>query len=109
MAVAAHAMPAGLRLEMLLVAIVDQRVQPVDRLREDVAAAPAVAAIGTAELDEFLAAKRDRARAAVAGADVDLGLVEELHRRPDRVSQAARESCMSIVSTSAPRARHETM
>ena len=43
--VAAHAVAAGLRLEVLPVAVVDQRVQPVDRLRPDIAAAPAVAAV----------------------------------------------------------------
>ncbi len=102
MAVAAHAVAAGLRLEVLLVAIVDQGIQPVDSFREDVAAAPAVAAVGPAELDELLAAKGDRARAAVAGADIDLGLVEEFHTRPS--SQSARVSCMSNVGTSTPRA-----
>ena len=77
--VAAHAVHAGLGLEVLLVAVVDQRVQPVDRLDPDVAAAPAVAAVRPAELDEFLAAERHRAGAAVAGADVDFRLVEEFH------------------------------
>ena len=77
--VAAHAVHAGLGLEMLLVAVVDQRVQAVDRLDPDVAAAPAVAAVRPAELDEFLAAERHRASAAVAGAYVDFRLVEEFH------------------------------
>ena len=57
-AVASHAVLAGLGLEMLLVAIVDQRVQPVDRLDADVAAAAAIAAVGAAELDELLAPER---------------------------------------------------
>src|SRR5690349_1049821 len=47
-AVLTHAMTAGLCLEMLLVAVVDQGVQPVDRLDPDVAAAPAVAAVRSA-------------------------------------------------------------
>ena len=68
-AVAAHAVDAGLGLEMLLVAIVDQRVEPVDGLDPDVAAAAAVAAVRSAELDELLAPERDAAGAAVAGAD----------------------------------------
>jgi endonuclease/exonuclease/phosphatase family metal-dependent hydrolase len=42
----------------------------------------AVAAVRAAELDELLAPERDGAGAAVAGADVDLGLVEELHAAP---------------------------
>ena len=72
-------MAAGLRLEMLLIAIVDQRVQTVDRFDPDVAAAPAIAAIGTAHLDELLTAKGDAAGATVAGADIDLRLIQEFH------------------------------
>ena len=53
---------AGLGLEMLLVAVVDQRVETVDRFDHDVAAASAVAAVRAAELDEFLAPERDAAR-----------------------------------------------
>ena len=64
---------------MLGVAEVDQGVEVVGRLEHDVAAAAAVAAVGAAELDEALAAERDHAVAAVAGAAVDLGLVEEFH------------------------------
>ena len=71
--------PPLLRLEVLLVAVVDQRVEAVDRLDDHVAAAPAVAAVRAAELDELLAPERHAAVAAVAGADIDLGLVEELH------------------------------
>ena len=72
-------MGAGLGLEMLLVAIVDQRVEAIDAFDDDVAAAPAIAAIGAAELDEFFAQERYGAGAAVAGADIDLGLVEKFH------------------------------
>src|SRR3978361_739723 len=43
-------------------------------------AAPAVAAVRAAERDVFLAAERHHAVAAVAGTQVDLGLVEKLHR-----------------------------
>ena len=78
-AVAAHAVDAGLGLEMLLVAVVDQRVQAVDRLQPDIAAAAAIAAVRSAELDELLAPERDAAGAAVAGADIDLGLIEKFH------------------------------
>src|SRR6266702_2096399 len=52
--------------------IVDRRVEPVDGLDDDVAAAAAIAARWSAELDELLAPERDAAVAAVAGADVDL-------------------------------------
>ncbi len=79
MAVLAHAIGALLRLEMLLVAVIDQRVQSVDDFDDDVAAAAAIAAGGTAELDELLAAERHAAVAAVAGADIDLCFIEEFH------------------------------
>ena len=81
-AVAAHAVDAGLGLEMLLVAIVDQRVQPVDRLHPDIAAAAAVAAVRPAELDELLAPERHRAGAAVAGADIDFAWSRNFIGRP---------------------------
>ena len=83
-AIAAHAVHAGLGLEMLLVAKVDERVEAVSTFDDDVAATPAVAAVGAAEFDEFLAPKRDRTRPAVARANVDARLVEKLHRRPPR-------------------------
>jgi hypothetical protein len=70
---------AGLGLEVLGVAVVDQGVQPVDTFGDHIAALAAVAAIGSAEFDELLAAKAHAARAAVAGADEDFGLVEEFH------------------------------
>ena len=78
-AVLAHAVAAGLRLEVLLVAIIDQRIEAFDAFRNDVAAAPAVAAVRSAELDELLAAERDGPCAAIARADIDFGLVEEFH------------------------------
>src|SRR3984957_19119896 len=55
MAVLAHAIGAPLGLEVLLIAVVDQRVQPVDRLDDDVAATAAIAAARSTELDELLA------------------------------------------------------
>jgi hypothetical protein len=78
-AVAAHAVAAGLGLEMLLVAVVDQRVEAVDGFHPDIAAAAAIAAVRPAELDIFLAPERYAAGATVAGADIDLGLIEEFH------------------------------
>ncbi len=65
-AVLAHAVHAGLGLEVLLETIVDERVQPFDAFGDDTAAPAAIAAIRSAELDEFLAAKAHRARAAIA-------------------------------------------
>src|SRR5260221_10984511 len=79
-AVGAHAVMALLGAEMLLVAVVDERVEVGHRLDDDVAAAAAVAAIGTAELDEFLAPEAAGDGTAVAALHEDLGLVEEFHR-----------------------------
>src|SRR5882724_6162675 len=74
-------MVAALGLEMLLVAVVDQRVEVGHRLDDDVAAAPAIAAVRPAELDELLAPEADAAGPAVAALQIDLGLVEEFHDR----------------------------
>ncbi len=79
MAILAHAVAAALGLEVLLIAVVDQGVEAVDRLQHHVAALAAVAAAGAAELDEFLAPERDGAVAARAGLHIDLGFVEEFH------------------------------
>lgn len=76
---AAHAGLAGFGKEMLLIAIVDERVQPLDRLDPDRTAMAAVAAIRPAEFDEFLAPERHAARPTAARADIDFGKVEELH------------------------------
>jgi hypothetical protein len=60
---------------MLLIAIVDQRVETFNRLHDDIAAAPAIAAPGPAELDEFLAAEGDATIAALARLDIDLATI----------------------------------
>ena len=96
--VLAHAVAAGRAFEVLLVAIVDQCVEAVSGFDPDIAATPSVAAIGAAEWDELLAPERDRAGAAVAGAHVDLGLIQEFHgalygertRTPQSVSRRQR-------------------
>src|SRR5262249_5090985 len=88
--VAPHAVSAALGLEMLLVAVIDQRIESVDAERNDVAAASAIAAVRPAELDELLAPKRHAAVPAGAGADVDLRLVEKFHDpRDNRVAPNA--------------------
>jgi hypothetical protein len=79
MAVLAHAVGALLGLEVLLIAIVDQGVQSIHDFDDDVAAAAAIAAARSAELDILLAAKRHAAVAAVAGADIDFCLVKKFH------------------------------
>src|SRR5579883_64121 len=80
-AILAHAGAAVLGFEMLLVAIVDQGVEAVYRQRDHVTALAAVAAIGSAKLDELFAPERHTAVPAVAGANVNLGFVEEFHGR----------------------------
>jgi hypothetical protein len=77
----AHAVDARPGLEVLLVAVVDQGVEALDRLDPDVAASAAVPAVGAAVFDVLLASERDRAAAAVAGADIDFALVQEFHER----------------------------
>src|SRR3546814_17333103 len=67
---------------MLGVAKVDQRVESADRLEHQIAALAAVAAVGAAIFDIFLAPERHGAGAAVAGLDEDLGLVANMPRRP---------------------------
>ena len=78
-AVLAHAGATVFGEKVLLVAIVDKRVEALDRFGDHVAAFAAVAAVRSAEFDKFLAPERDAAVAAVAGADIDLSLVEEFH------------------------------
>ena len=70
---------AARRPEVLGVAKVDQSIEPGHRLENDVAALATFAAVGPAELDELFPPERYCAGAARAGADEDLGLVEEMH------------------------------
>ena len=72
-ALAAHACPAVLGEEVLLVAEVDQGVQPLHGLGHDIAAAPAVAPVQAAVFDELLAPEGHAAVPPAAGADVDFG------------------------------------
>jgi hypothetical protein len=78
-AVGARAALAARRAEMLGVAKVDQRIEAGHGFEDDVAALSAIASIGSAELDELFAPEADRAGTARAGADENLGLVEEMH------------------------------
>src|SRR6185437_13188578 len=78
-AILAHAVPAALRLEVLLVTIVDERIEAIDGFDEDAATIAAVTAVGAAEFNEFLAAERHAAVPARAGCDIDLGFIEEFH------------------------------
>jgi hypothetical protein len=86
-----------LGLEMLLVAVVDQRVEAIDAADDDIAATPAIAAVRATELDELLPQERHRAGSAIAGAHEDLGLVEEFHLVLSRVAcrWAIQAACVS--------------
>ena len=77
--VLAHAVAAARRLEMLLVAVVDQGVEAVNRLDHHIAALAAIAAVRPAELDELLPPEGDDAGAAVTALEEYLGLIEEFH------------------------------
>ena len=80
-AIATGPRPTPHGFEMLLIAIVDEGVETVDTNRHDIAAAAAVAAVGTAIFDIGFAAKTDAAGSAVAAFHKDLGLIEEFHGR----------------------------
>ncbi len=74
-----HAVAAAPGLEVLLIAVVDERIEVLDADDDDVATLAAVTAVRAAELDELLAPEAHAPVAAVAGLHVDLGEVEELH------------------------------
>ena len=74
-----HPVAAGVGLEMLVVAVVDEGVEIAVAHRVDAAAASAIAAPGSAIFDEFLAAKSDAAVAAIACGDRDFSFVDEFH------------------------------
>ena len=59
--------------------VVHQRIEIGISHRINMAAAPPIAAVGSAELFELLVAKRDTTGATVAGGNVDKGFVNELH------------------------------
>ena len=64
---------------MLLITVIDERVEAIDGLDEDIAAPATVATVWSSELDEFLASERHAALTAVAGANVNLGFIEKFH------------------------------
>ncbi len=74
-------MGAARGFEMLRIAKVDQRVEALNRLEDDIAALPAIAAVGAAIFDIFLAPEADPAGTAAARFEIDLSLVEKMHRR----------------------------
>ncbi len=81
-----HAGRTALRREMLLITVVDERVEVLHALDPDVAAITAVAAVRPAELDELLTPERNAAVSASAGLYVDLGLIEKFHDAKARMA-----------------------
>jgi len=74
-AVGAFAAGAAARFEDFLESEIEERVEVGVGDQEDVAARAAVAAVGPAARDELLAAKAQRALAAVSGRDMDFDFV----------------------------------
>src|SRR5581483_9104099 len=77
---AAHAALAVLGAVNARVAVIDQRVDVAVGDGPDAAAAATVAAVGPAARNVLLAPEADGAIPALAGVDLDHGLVDELHR-----------------------------
>ena len=70
--------------------------------KDDAPAVAPVAAVGAALGNELLAPERDAPRPAVAGADVDLGLVEELHELLDCPLSRAMTTLRTLGNLTAP-------
>src|SRR5262249_46818263 len=85
--------PAGRRPEMLAVTVIDQCVEILHCDKDYRTTLAAVAAVGAAEFDEFLAAKARRTAAAVAAFQIDLALVEKLHRQKPPPAAALPFAC----------------
>ncbi len=65
---------------MLRVAKIDQCIEVGDGFENDVATAPAIAAVRAPVLDKALPTERDDTVATVAGFHVNLRLIKEFHR-----------------------------
>ena len=68
-------MRAGTGFEMLLVPVINERVEPVNAFGDHIAAGAAVATIGSAKLDVFFSPETNTAGAAVTRPDIDLCLI----------------------------------
>ena len=79
---AAHAILAALSAKTALMPEIDESVEVFVGLDPDAAAGPAIAAVGSAQRDEFFAPETNAAVAAVAGGDVDFGFIDEFHGVP---------------------------
>src|SRR6185312_5277044 len=99
---AAHAVLATLGAEAALMTKVDQRVEAFVGYQPHVATIAAMATVGPAERNEFLAPETDAAVAAVAGVYGDFSFVDEFHdgenrkwRMANRKSSLRRDSSVS--------------
>jgi hypothetical protein len=79
MAVLAHAAAAVLGKEMLLIAVIDQGIEAGHGFGNNIATFAAIAAVRPAKFNELFPPKRYAAVSTVAGADIDLSLIEEFH------------------------------
>ena len=75
----AHAVACRAHFEVLLIAIINQRVQRINRFHPNITAIAAVTAIGTAHLDEFFTPKRDSTRSPVTGTHIDFCFIKKFH------------------------------
>ncbi len=64
---------------MLGIAKIDQRVEPGNRLKDDIPALAAIAAVRAAIFDVFFTPECDSTGAASTGTDENLGLIEKMH------------------------------
>ena len=78
-AVSAHTVRAPPGIEMLAITIINQRIEIFDTAHHNIAAAPAIAAVGTAKLDIFFAPERQAAIAPCARFYIYARLVKKLH------------------------------
>ena len=74
-----HARVTILRLEMLLVAKIDKRIQMINHFYDHISAAAAIPAVRSAKFDILLAAERHAASTTIAALNINLCFVEKFH------------------------------
>ncbi len=77
----AHAMPAACAFEMLLKAIIDERIEPRYRLHDNACTTTAIAAIRPALGNKLLPPEADTAFPAIAGLHVDFCFINKFHNK----------------------------
>jgi len=78
-AVTTHPVNAGAGFEMLLIAVINQRIERARGDNPNITALAAIAAIRPAKGDIFLTPKRDASASAISGFDEDFCLIEKFH------------------------------